>query len=85
MVRLNRTKEGIMRKLVSILVILSFCLVPVVALAGKVGSDCSFKGKKLYGKVQIVSSFPDIKVQVVSSFRGSCWRRRQRCHGRKWL
>jgi hypothetical protein len=70
MVRLNRnrTKEGVMRKLVSILVILSFCLVPVVALAGKVGSDCKFKGKKLYGKVQIVSSFPDIKVQVVSSF-----------------
>ena len=59
-----------MRKLVSILVVLSFCLVPVMALAGKVGSNCSFKGKKLYGKVQIVNSFPDIKVQVVSSFPG---------------
>lgn len=33
-----------------------------------VNSDCTFNGKKLYGKVQVVSSFPDIKVQVVSSF-----------------
>ena len=36
--------------------------------AGNVGSDCTFKGKKLYGKVQIVESFPDFKVKVVSSF-----------------
>jgi hypothetical protein len=57
-----------MRKGIALLVILSFCLVPVLALAGNVGSDCSFKGKKLYGKVQIVNSFPDIKVQVVNSF-----------------
>lgn len=35
---------------------------------GAVGSSCTFKGKKLYGKVQVVTSFPDIKVQVVSSF-----------------
>jgi hypothetical protein len=39
-----------------------------LAQAGAVGSACSFKGKKLYGKVQVVTSFPDIKVQVVSSF-----------------
>jgi len=30
--------------------------------------DCSFNGKKLYGKVQVVTSFPDIKVQVVDAF-----------------
>lgn len=29
---------------------------------------CMFKGKKLYGKVQIVDYFPDIKVQVVDYF-----------------
>ncbi len=29
---------------------------------------CTFKGKKLYGKIQIVTSFPDIKVQEVTSF-----------------
>jgi len=36
--------------------------------AGPVGSDCTFNGKKLYGKVQFVTSFPDIKVQIVDSF-----------------
>jgi hypothetical protein len=29
---------------------------------------CTFKGKKLYGKIQIVQSFPDIKVQEVTAF-----------------
>ena len=29
---------------------------------------CMFKGKKLYGKVQIVDYFPDIKVQIVDYF-----------------
>ena len=39
------------------------------ALAGdKVGKDCTFKGKKLWGKVQFVQSFPDLKIQVVDSF-----------------
>ncbi len=53
----------------SVLLCLSLgVLVIMPALAGNVGSDCSFKGKRLYGKVQVVTSFPDIKVQVVSSF-----------------
>lgn len=30
--------------------------------------SCTFKGKKLYGKIQFVNSFPDIKVQEVTSF-----------------
>ena len=34
----------------------------------KVGADCTYKGFKLYGKVQVVQSFPDLKVQVVESF-----------------
>ena len=39
------------------------------AWAGSVSKgDCTFKGKKLYGKIQIVTSFPDVKVQEVSSF-----------------
>ncbi len=29
---------------------------------------CTYKGMKLYGKVEIVESFPDIKVEEVSSF-----------------
>ncbi len=31
-------------------------------------SACTFKGKKLYGKIQLVTSFPDVKVQEVNSF-----------------
>lgn len=35
---------------------------------GKVPKSCRLKGKKLWGKVKIVSSFPDFKVKRVSSF-----------------
>ena len=38
------------------------------AETGKVSENCSFQGKKLFGKVQVVNSFPDVKVQVVTSF-----------------
>jgi hypothetical protein len=38
------------------------------ASAQAVGKDCTFKGHKLWGKVQVVTSSPDIKVQVVNSF-----------------
>ena len=31
-------------------------------------SDCTFNGKKIYGKIQEVTSFPDVKVQVVTAF-----------------
>lgn len=30
--------------------------------------SCTFNGKKLYGKIQVLTSFPDVKVQIVSSF-----------------
>ncbi len=30
--------------------------------------NCHFNGKQLWGKVQFVSSFPDVKAQVVTSF-----------------
>ena len=30
--------------------------------------SCTFKGKKMFGKVQFVTAFPDIKVQVVTAF-----------------
>jgi len=39
-----------------------------VGAGGKVGPDCTLKGKKLYGKVKIVDAFPDLKVQVVDAF-----------------
>jgi len=56
-----------MRKLSVFLILAAMAAVPSL-FAGAVGSDCTFKGKKLYGKVQVVTSFPDIKVQVVDSF-----------------
>jgi hypothetical protein len=36
--------------------------------AKAVNSDCTYKGKKLYGRIKIVTSFPDVKVKIVSSF-----------------
>ena len=40
------------------------------AYAGSVDKgSCTFKGKKLYGKIQIVTSFPDVKVQEVHHSR----------------
>ncbi|MEN9348372.1 MAG: hypothetical protein ACOVOO_04220 [Flavobacteriales bacterium] len=33
-----------------------------------VSDDCTFKGKKLFGKIRFVESFPDVKVQFVESF-----------------
>ncbi|MEQ8936042.1 MAG: hypothetical protein RIE56_09665 [Amphiplicatus sp.] len=33
-----------------------------------VGADCALKGIALHGNVQIVESFPDLKVEIVQSF-----------------
>lgn len=41
---------------------------PAPARAGSVGPDCTLKGFPLYGNVQVVESFPDLKVQIVQSF-----------------
>ena len=43
---------------------------PLASAAGDAGvaPDCTFAGKKLYGKIQIVTAFPDVKVQVVTAF-----------------
>jgi hypothetical protein len=38
------------------------------AMAGEIGPDCTLKGLELWGDVEIVESFPDLKVQVVESF-----------------
>ncbi len=40
----------------------------VAQAEAKINPDCRFQGKKLFGKVKIVESFPDLKVKVVSSF-----------------
>jgi hypothetical protein len=36
--------------------------------AGVVPKSCVFKGKRLWGKVQVVNAFPDFKVQRVTAF-----------------
>jgi len=53
-------------------------LLMIVGLIGVVGSfasagkkispDCTFNGMKLYGKIQFVDSWPDIKVKSVEAF-----------------
>jgi hypothetical protein len=45
-----------------------FAFAPCAASAEKVGKDCALDGFKLWGDVQIVESFPDLKVQAVESF-----------------
>ncbi len=58
-----------MKKILAGLAVASLALGCVsTSVAGNVDSQCRFNGKRLYGKVKVVDSFPDIKVQVVRSF-----------------
>lgn len=56
-----------MRKII-FLSVCALLLIPSFALAGNVTKDGCWNGIKLYRRVQIVNSFPDIKVKVVNSF-----------------
>jgi hypothetical protein len=53
-----------------LLLALMLLIVAAITSAGekKVGPDCTFNGKKLYGKVKFVDSFPDLKVRAVDAF-----------------
>jgi len=61
----NMRGKAFLLLLASILLVLL-----TVAQAGerKVRPDCTCNGKRLYGKVQFVDSFPDLKVKVVNAF-----------------
>ncbi len=51
--------------------LLLFIGIAATAWAGSSKVDkgaCTLNGKKLYGKIQVVTSFPDVKVQVVEAF-----------------
>lgn len=50
------------------LLILLVAMAPAAARAGSVSADCTLQGFALYGDIQIVESFPDLKVQLVTSF-----------------
>jgi hypothetical protein len=62
-----------MKKILAALAAVSLAVVVGVSLSAEAKGgfnkgNCTFNGKKLFGKIQEVSSFPDVKVQVVSSF-----------------
>lgn len=58
-----------MKKILAGLAVASLALGCVsTAVAGNVDGQCRFNGKRLYGTVQVVCSFPDIKVQFVDAF-----------------
>ena len=56
-----------MKKGFTLLTVL-FLLSATYAYAGRVAKDCTYRGKKLYGKVKVVNSFEDFKVKKVTSF-----------------
>lgn len=52
-----------------IVLFLGLCLLcKVHEVRAEVGSDCSFNGIPLHGKVQVVDAFADIKVERVTAF-----------------
>ena len=59
-----------MRRFTILVVLAALALPASLADAGDkvVASDCTWKGKKLYGKIQFVEHFPDIKVKIVDHF-----------------
>ena len=34
----------------------------------QIKKDCTFKGRNLYGKIQFVNDFPDLKIKIVENF-----------------
>ena len=65
-----------LKRLLVLLALVPFLSSGTIATAqgagGKVGSDCTLKGKKLYGKFKLVDAFPDLKVQEVDAFPDKC-------------
>ncbi len=51
----------------AVIALSSFTLKKEVKMAMAAPASCDFKGKKLYGKIQFVSSHPDVKIQYVDS------------------
>ncbi len=56
-----------MHTLFKILAFISLSI-STVTMAATINSDCTFKGKKLYGNVKFVKNFADIRVKYVNNF-----------------
>ncbi|MCK5871198.1 MAG: hypothetical protein KAG26_00105 [Methylococcales bacterium] len=54
--------------IIQLLFIIFLLFSPNINLSADGNQFCSINGVKLYGKVQFVNSFSDIKIQYVSSF-----------------
>lgn len=64
-----KIKPYIIAKTIRTVPLLLAAIISLPALAADIDkAACTFKGKKLYGKIQVVTSFPDVKVQEVTSF-----------------
>jgi hypothetical protein len=62
-------KRRVESVVVAVAVVLGLTLSPAGAADGGFNkANCTFNGKKLYGKIQVVTTFPDVKVQVVTAF-----------------
>ena len=65
---MKKINKGKQFPVVLVLTLGLFLIQPTTAGVSNGISGCKYKGIKLYGKVKLVDSFPDIKVKVVSSF-----------------
>lgn len=67
-----RVKLGRMKRAFAVILglgLFGLCVAPAGAKEpGFDAGSCSFKGKALYGRVKVVSSFPDVRVKKVQSF-----------------
>lgn len=59
-----------MRRALSLLLLaVAFAAAPALASGPKIDAKaCTWNGRKLYGKIKYVTSFPDLKIKVVNSF-----------------
>ncbi len=51
-------------------VLLAAPLLVAALAANPISETCEFEGIALHGRVKVVTSFPDIRVQIVDSFPG---------------
>lgn len=63
----NATSKFVIYMLISPLLLMAVMLMPP-SQEKPIDKDCRCMGFNLYGKVKVVSDFPDLKVQIVENF-----------------